>query len=752
MAGLLTGAGLVAGLAVPAAAATAGTDVLSWGENNDFQLGNGTRGDRNRPGPVSVPEGVTFTDVAGGQRHGLAVSSDGLVYAWGANGSGQVGDGSTSVRPTPVQVLMPSEITTTAVAAGFAHSLALTSTGQVYAWGWNSEGQLGTGAPGGNSSTPAPVQLPTGTTVTDIAAHGDHSLALTSTGQVLAWGDNSQGQLGDGTTTDRHTATPVSLPAGTTVTDIGAGSFHSLAIISTGQALAWGRNAEGQLGRGTVVPEVNPVPAAVWLPPGVTVTKIEGGYYSSYAITFQGRALAWGYNFFGDLGSGTDGAALTPVWVALPAGVTVTDLDAGRHHALALTSTGRTLGWGENNHGQLGNGTLNLSRVPVWVDLPTNTKATAVAAGNFFSLAVVASGLALGWGANDAGQIGNGTITDRALPVAMAFPAGRVLTSIEGGYSHSLAATSTGKAYAWGSNSDGQLGTGDTSDRDSPTQVLMPSGTTTVAVAGGAGHSLALTSDGRVFAWGRNNSGQLGLGDTNRRLTPVQVTFPAGTVITAIAVHNVHNVALTSIGQIYTWGDNTFGQIGDGTATDRRTPTLIPLPGGAATAAVAAGAFHTLAMTSTGGAYAWGYNNYGQLGNASTTNSSIPVAVGIPAGTTITDIDAGLSHSLAITDTGRALAWGANASGQLGNSTTTHSSLPVSVWLPPGVSINTISGGQSHSLAVTDGGRVLAWGLNNRGQLGDGTLAARLTPVYAQQPTGTIATEVAGGRFHSLAR
>ena len=331
-------------------------------------------------------------------------------------------------------VSLPSGTTVTAIAGGFYHSLALTSSGQVLAWGYNDYGQLGNGTTT-NSSTPVAVSLPSGTTVTAIAGDQFHSLALTSSGQVLAWGWNGYGQLGNGATTNSSTPVAVSLPSGTTVTAIAGGGFHSLALTSTGQVLAWGDNNHGQLGNGTTTN--SSIPVAVSLPSGTTVTAIAGGFTHSLALTSSGQVLAWGYNFSGQLGNGTTTNSSTPVAVSLPSGTTVTAIAGGGHHSLALTSTGQVLAWGYNTYGELGNGTITQSSTPVAVSLASGTTVTAIAGGNYHSLALTSTGQVLAWGDNQYGELGNGTTTSSSTPVAVS--AFLAAAAISGGGNHSLA-------------------------------------------------------------------------------------------------------------------------------------------------------------------------------------------------------------------------------------------------------------------------------------------------------------------------
>ncbi len=232
-----------------------------------------------------------------------------------------------------------------------AASAAQRPAGSVLAWGWNTYGQLWDGTTT-DSSTPVPVDLPPGTHVTAISAGGYHSLALTSAGSVLAWGYNEFGALGDGTTTNSSTPIPVHLPAGTHVTAVSVGYQDSLALTSDGSVLSWGNNELGALGDGTTTNRLTPVP--VDLPAGTRVTAVAAGVDDSLTLTSDGSVLAWGENGDGELGDGTTTNRLTPVPVDLPAGTRVTAVAADGAQSLALTSDGRVLAWGNTTPGSWG--------------------------------------------------------------------------------------------------------------------------------------------------------------------------------------------------------------------------------------------------------------------------------------------------------------------------------------------------------------------------------------------------------------
>lgn len=249
-----------------------------------------------------------------------------------------------------------------------------------------------------------------------------------------------------------------------------------------------------------------------------------------------------------------------------------------------------------------------------------------------------------------------------------------------------------------------------------------------------------------MLAWGYNTDGQLGNGGTGSSDVPVNVSLPAGTTVTAVAAGALHSLAVTSAGGVLAWGYNADGELGNGGTTNSDMPVVVKLPKGTKVTAVAAGGYYSLALTSSGGVLAWGYNADGELGNGGKTNSDVPVKVKLPAGTKITAIAAGSSlegvggatfgpgHSLAVTSTGGVLAWGYNTDGELGNGTKTPSDVPVRVKLPPGRKVTAIAAGELNSLAVTSSGAVLAWGGNNFGQLGDGSYQGSDLPVKVNLP------------------
>ena len=341
--------------------------------------------------PVSVSAGASFS---------LALLANGTVWAWGQNGDGRLGDGTNTTRVVPTQILdLPG---TQAISAGSSHALALASDGTVWSWGTGASGERGDGTTNGRN---APRMVSGLANVVAIAAGRGFSAAVTSDGTLWMWGENEDGQLGLGDTSDRWSA--VRVMAG--VATVAAGARHTLALKTDGSVWAWGGNGGGQLGDGTTASRQAPA-VIPGLAPAAAVTA--GGNHSQARLT-DGSLYAWGGNGGGQLGDGTTTDRTTPVPVgALPNAMSI---DAGEAHSLAVAADRGVRAWGANANGQLGDGTTLSSSVPVSVAGPSG--AIGVAGGDRHSLAAAADGSLWAWGENTSGQLGDGTRTTRLVPV-----------------------------------------------------------------------------------------------------------------------------------------------------------------------------------------------------------------------------------------------------------------------------------------------------------------------------------------------
>jgi alpha-tubulin suppressor-like RCC1 family protein len=383
--------------------------------------------------------------------------------------------------------------------------------------------------------------------------------------------------------------------------------------------------------------------------------------------------------------------------------------------------------------------------------------------------------VAKAWGLNSRGQLGNGTSTGpeecgpfkepcSATPVAVKELSG--VTAVSGGSSleaHSLALLEGGALMAWGANVNGQLGDGTTMSRDVPVAVSGLSGAT--AIGAGWGHSLALLSNGKVMSWGKNELGQLGNGTTENSDVPIEVTGLGGEA-KAIAAGDEFSLALLTNGKVMAWGGNNHGQLGNGTTVKSTVP--VEVTGlSEEVKAIAAGQSHSLAALKGGTAVAWGEGDIGALGNGAEKNSATPVAVsGL---TNVAAVAAGGNHSMALLEgSGKVMAWGRNALGELGDGSSTGPELcsnttpcaktPVEASGVSGAS--SIAAGEEHSFALLSSGVLMAWGRNADGQLGTGSslgpeaCGIEVTPCSTKPLQVTALADVKGiaaGSAHSIA-
>jgi alpha-tubulin suppressor-like RCC1 family protein len=253
-----------------------------------------------------------------------------------------------------------------------------------------------------------------------------------------------------------------------------------------------------------------------------------------------------------------------------------------------------------------------------------------------------------------------------------------------------------------------------------------------------------------VLAWGSDSDGQLGRTGADSTV-PVSVPMPHGDTIKAVSAGCGFGLAITTTGRVLAWGDNTYGELGDGGTASSPGPVAVKVPGRTKVSSVNAGCNQGFAVTTTGGVLAWGLNSTGQLGDHSTKQADKPVKIGLPHGIKVISVSSGLDHTLAVTSVHHALAWGFGTNGELGDGTIGSSDRPVSVRLPPRTTLRAVSAGYDYSLAVTTSGRALAWGLNDIGQLGDGTVVQRDLPVTVKLSANVIAVAAAQAGSQSFA-
>jgi alpha-tubulin suppressor-like RCC1 family protein len=629
-------------------------------------------------------------------------------------------------------------------AAGTTHSLSIHADGTLWATGDNAYGQLG--LPSSTASSAGWVQVGTASDWVQVAAGYYHSLGLRADGTLWAWGDNTAGQLGSTTNNGTDIPTAPAQVAGT-YTQVAAGQYHSLGLRADGSLWAWGDNTFGQLGS-SIISDTNPTPMQVV----GTYTQVAAGHNHSLGLRADGTLWAWGNNVFGQLATSVNQGTQRPTPTPLQVPGTYSQVAAGAYHNLGLRADGSLWAWGSNSSGQLGNSAP---------DAPTPTQVgtdlyTQLAAGNGYSLGMRADGSLWAWGSNRAGQLGStsNSGTSRANPTPTQVAG--TYAQVAAGHSHSLGLRADGSLLAWGFNGNGELGTSTNIGTYTPNTTPTATGTalTTRSTAAGSSFALAVRADGTLWAWGDNSYGQLGLPTTiSSTQQPMQVGTDRDWLM--VATGDSHTLGLKADGSVWAWGLNNYGQLGTATNFGTQVPNPTPTQVAGTYTRVAAGPDHSLALRADGSLWAWGNDYFGQLGssNSSTTytsTSSTPLQV--PG--RYTQASAGYGFSIGLRADGSLWAWGYNYFGQLGNTINNEVGLP-----PPNPAPVQVAGtwkqavaGNSHTLALQADGSLWAWGNNVAGQLGTPANSATENPTPTPTQVAGTYTQATAGYLHSFAR
>jgi alpha-tubulin suppressor-like RCC1 family protein len=365
------------------------------------------------------------------------------------------------------------------------HSIAVDENGKVYTWGSNHYGQLGNNT---TTQSNVPIDISSygalyGKTIAKVAVGLEHSIAVDNSGIVYTWGINDKGQLGDGTTVNKntpHTVNTSGVLSGKTITQVAAGENFCLAVDNAGKVYSWGYNNYGQLGNGNTSQSTVPVDVySSGVLEDKTITQVAGGTFNSMALGNDGKVYTWGYNYYGQLGNGSNTNSNEPVAVVTTgvlSGKTIIQIAAGEHHCVALGSDGKVYTWGYNYYGQLGNGSNTNSNEPVAVvttGVLSGKTIIQIAAGEHHCVALGSDGKVYTWGKNDSGQLGDSTNINSNVPVAVKTSGvlnGKTITQVASGASHCVVLGSNGKVYTWGENGSGQLGNNSTTSSNVPVE------------------------------------------------------------------------------------------------------------------------------------------------------------------------------------------------------------------------------------------------------------------------------------------
>ena len=476
---------------------------------------------------------------------------------------------------------------------------------------------------------------------------------------------------------------------------------------------------------------------------GISLTrswaKISTGLYHTLAIKSDGTLWAWGYNVYGRLGDGTSNNSAIPIQIGSASNWTA--ISAGDNHSVAVNSDGKLYAWGQNTSGELGNGTTDTRTVPV----QENTFATdwsQVSAGLGFTVAIKTDGSMWAWGYNYYGQFGNGKdgANENTNTIAVEGPAGN-WTSVTTGSRYTVAIKSDGSMWAWGKGDSGQLGEGLIVNENSPVQENT-NAMNWLEVSAGNNHNLALNSLGELYAFGENTYGQIGDSSNGRSLVPKRIG--SDKTWASVSAGYDHSLAKTTSGELWAWGRNDYKQLGDETVQGYNYPVQVHT---SATnwLSLSSGRYFNTAINENGELWSWGYNNHGNLGNGMKTDILIPTQEETKVSNWI-DAGAGYRFSVGLKSDGTLWTWGSNSSSALGDGGNVGKISPNRI--ASDKTWTRISVGNQHSLAIDNENKLWVWGSNSYAQLGTGGgTTSQLLQINGDTDWGSISA----GYYHSAA-
>ena len=716
----------------------------------------------------------------------LNESSNNNLECWGAPTNGAIGNGYViypAIMPDGVESF--SQVSTN---ASFSCAIAGSGTnaGKIYCWGAGTAGKIGNGATSA-VNVPTSVTMPAGVDgFSQVSTNSSFSCALadsgTNAGKVYCWGVGTNGQIGNGASSNVNVPTSVMMPSGVgSFSQVSTNTNFSCAIASSGtnagKVYCWGGGLSGQIGNG-VSSSVN-VPTSVTMPSGVdSFSQVSTNSSFSCALagsgTNAGKVYCWGTGVSGQIGNGANSAVNVPTSVTIPSGVdSFSQISTNNYFSCALAGSGTNAGkvycWGTGGSGQIGNESSSNVNVPTSVTMPSGVDSfTQVSTNTNFSCALAGSGTNAGkiycWGSGLSGQIGNGANSNANVPTQATMPSGvesSIQISTNTSFSCAIASSGTnaGKVYCWGDNLNvSSMGSAGVS---APLSSQLPEGVSTYnQLSTNASFSCAIagsgTNAGKVYCWGGGLSGQIGNGVSSSVNVPTSVTMPSGVnSFSQVSTNSNFSCALAgsgeSAGKVYCWGGGGSGRIGNGITTDATIPTLVTMPLGVNSfSQVSTNSNFSCALagsgTNAGKVYCWGVGTSGQIGNGASSSVNVPTQATMPSGVDgFSQVSTNSSFSCALAgigeSVGKVYCWGNGTNGQIGNGANSTVNVPTSVTMPSGVDgFSQVSTNSSFTCALagsgTNVGTVYCWGTGTSGQIGNGASSSVNAPTQATMPSG----------------
>ena len=726
------------------------SELWCWGYNRGYVFGtDSTDSIQAMPMKVRGLENISVDSVSVGEDYQCLLSNESKVYCWGDNGYGKLGIGNhISSTRTPTMVTLPNDLYAIQLDTSYRTSCVLTNEGSVYCWGYNN-GYLGNGL-SGNSYTPTQVLLPFTDKIEKIKVGLGHSCALSQSGELYCWGHNAYGQLGTESTWSGsgEIYVPVKADVIGDILDFDVGRYHTCVLLTTQSITCWGYNDQGQLGWGSTS-DVSGAHKNVNLNANSNqfydATSIHLGGYSSCAIFDSGKMGCWGHNNHGQFGDGSGSGRTSPYYNKINPGSKTTQLrfDIGVEERKAPYVDGMNFTVSSNpvlpTGFSLDNRTGEISFSGIGNVAVTNHVLTFTAGQDTYDLQI---SIELSENYQYPERV-SGHIGGLVMNTGNSYSTINQISSVE---DHTCITQDNRETYCWGEGADYRMGTGSTSDENQPRQMSSDLIKRSQYVTTGTEHTCYLTGNNEVYCLGKYEGvyGQ----NSNAITNPTKISNQDEKEIKMVVTQANHTCYLLKIGEIHCWGSNIEGQLGRGYENDYQTsPQKVSLPAGSYPISMSVGREFTCSLMSNFSAYCWGANNFGQLGDGTNTDSLTPVKVNIQQ--SIIALSSGESHTCAILANQDVMCWGRNNVGQLGDNTLIDKNIPVSSLIPTGKDTVQIDAGNSHTCAVIESGEMYCWGLNADSQLADGTTTFKKVPVKSQFPPGIGAVLVASGDSHT---
>ncbi len=778
--------------------------LWAWGINSNGQLGDGTN--TNKTSPTKIGTDSDWIDISAGENFTLALKSNGTLWAWGINSGNQLGDGTTTSKNVPTQIGVDTNWRY--ISAGATHSFAIKNDNTL--WGWGANGAYQLGGDGTNVSKTVPTQIGVASDWKMISAGGEYSMAVKTNGELFGWGTNYYGRLGFGDENARNS--PTKRGTATNWKSVSTHTYHIFAIREDGTIWASGSNTSGQLGNGEDV-EKNTTTIQVGNENNWSEIKVSSGHTAG--LKSDGTLWLWGHNSNGKLGDGTSTKSNLPILIGAISTINGTNSNDNLVGSEFSEIINGSLG-DDIINGLEGNDTAIFSGNKSNYILTKNSNGTYTITGSdgvdtlqnieYISFDDIKNidinsndkhlkyKFGSKWTISDNGEyisindwnISNAQVEDIESNVTIPTNATiqvydssnslklsgnladgdyvrvvaenseirdykfyGVIPQVKGGDNFSLI-LKNGKLYSVGANSYGQLGHGNSLNQNSPKHIEVTGENNITAIATGCYFSLILDKDGKVYGFGNNQYGQLGQGNTTSLNIPTQIMIENN--ITAIEAGCYNSLLLAKDGKVYSIGDGSVGQLGIGIEENRTVPTQILEAGEGNITAISTARQHSLMLDKDNKVYVFGNGGYGKLGlGGDYSNRLSPTQILSAGENNITAIGVGELHSFLIDKQERVYSFGYNLSGELGLGDTTLKNIPTQITTIGENNISSISNGGGSFLLILDKDKKLyGTGLNSYGQLGLGDYANRNSFSQISEAKENNITILGKGREHSL--